>query len=264
MTLILPQRGRIRQAAAGGFTDPSSLTNSFWIDGGDTSALWTGAGSGTPTADDRIYRIDNKGSDTRYAYLEQPTEANRAYYRSGGFLDFATTYNYLLGEKYDAGLTNGPWSIVLLINMDDVSNTYLFKEYNSDPDFVCLIFAKNTGTGTGEIARRVKSYADDVNNVTRMNDTTTGGGWTAGTLQVITLIYPGGANHLVAYKETSQVSGEISHSMELGTWGTTTDFQLNYQAAFDLHHAVIVDYDIRDAGTEFDDLVTWLKTEGGL
>ena len=103
MSLILPQRGRIRQAAAGGDALTASMLSTLFgagqggiaFDFTDASRLFTDAGTTNVTADnDLVYRalpVDNGWAE----YGEQTNSGYRPKWNTGGYLLFNDSIDFM-------------------------------------------------------------------------------------------------------------------------------------------------------------------------
>ena len=255
MSLILPQRGRIRQAAAGGFTDPSDLFvggyNGGWWDLTDTSTLFEEYTSPTttPATGDPIGYVNDK-SGVGDDLVASANDTTRPTLIAGGGAQFLR--NSI--QKLTAELTTTISSSVLYVAM--------VYEHSPAPAGGTRYMSVGV-SGTSDAGSALYSAILYTNSISpskigsyRNSTVIASIAATASTLYLVEMLYTGSSNTI--YLNTSSNSGTTVG----GSFGIEdVRFAVNVQGAnaetFKLYEGLIINKDIVASGEQADLRTYW-------
>ena len=274
--IIMPVQRKV--AAAGGAFTPASLTDSVWLDGGDTATMWSDASRATTIADGvGVQEWQAKGDNASLpVFLQATSGARPVWEETGGYVIFNGTSSYMTSLQSlfnDIGVLNlDGWSVYILARIR-TSGTFRviimeLDEIDNDPDY-SLIRTFTPGT-TSQVYSRNDAR-------TTVTSTESSAFYVNNTLEVYGHVMDhtasGGTGALDLYTQddtTPDQSKDFSppalpsevNRMVLGGFTHDWDTAVGSFADVDLYHLVAVPFAM--GATDRADLTSWLISEGGL
>ena len=261
--------GAPRRVAAGGFTDPTDLTDSIWFDFSDASTM-TESDDSAPENGDAIKTITAKGDYSTLPTFSEVSSGNGPLWDSGGFANF-TGIRALIREDtfFEDGLAvlDG-FCIYFLMKANPAADARFISEGRSST--TVPIYAPVQSGFTTESVDSASFIRNDANSQVLGQTSIYVNDVFDNTLQVFGHELDNDSATWEGYNETTldgsgifngAVGALTTDRASIGClYRTTTS---NFFVASEVHHIVMVP---RTSLTtqERSDLVAWLKTEGGL